>query len=132
MTLYALGNKYINTPNLDRLVQNGVAFTNAYTQCPICTPSRTTFLTGKYPATHQVQRNGNDYFPPSEVLVTKLMADAGYDCGLIGKLHLSRCDGRTEIRPRMMVVGFTNGVITQTPIIRRVMIMPIGWKRKKA
>src|SRR5690554_3302614 len=98
-TICALGNKYIHTPNLDRLTQNGVAFTNTYTQCPVCTPSRATFLTGKYPATHHVQRNGNDYFPSSEVLVTKLMADAGYDCGLIGKLHLSRCDGRTERRP---------------------------------
>lgn len=98
-TIRALGNEYINTPVLDSIVKNGVAFTNAYTQCPICTPSRATFLTGKYPATHHVHRNGNDYFPSSEVLVTKLMADAGYDCGLIGKLHLSRCDGRTEIRP---------------------------------
>jgi arylsulfatase len=98
-TIHALGNSEINTPNLDLLVENGVAFTQSYTQCPVCTPSRATFLTGRYPGTHHVQRNGNDYFPPHEKLVTKLFAEEGYDCGLVGKLHLSRAQGRIEIRP---------------------------------
>ncbi len=69
-TIRALGNEHINTPVLDRLAANGTAFTQAYTQCPICTPSRATFLTGRYPATHHVNRNGNEFFPPDEVLVT--------------------------------------------------------------
>ncbi|MGQ9632451.1 MAG: sulfatase family protein [bacterium] len=98
-TIRSLGNRYINTPTLDRLVESGVAFTRAYTQSPICTPSRATFLTGRYPSTHHVHRNGNDFFPPSEVLVTKLLAEAGYDCGFVGKLHLSRSKGRIERRP---------------------------------
>ncbi len=98
-TIRSLGNPHINTPNLDRLISNGVAFENAYTQCPICTPSRATFLTGRYPLTHQVQRNGNDYFPAHEKLVTKTLADAGYDCGMVGKLHLSRSKERVEKRP---------------------------------
>lgn len=38
-TIHALGNQYIRTPTLDSLVEGGVAFTNAYTQSPICTPS---------------------------------------------------------------------------------------------
>ena len=97
-TIHSLGNRYINTPNIDRFIDTGVAFTQCYTQCPICTPSRATFLTGRYPATHHVQRNGNEYFPPGEVLVTKLLADAGYDCGLIGKLHLARSHDVTEKR----------------------------------
>lgn len=46
-------------------------------------------LTGRYPAAHGVYRNGNDVFPAHEVLVTRRLADAGYDCGLVGKLHLS-------------------------------------------
>lgn len=91
-TIRSLGNPYINTPNIDRLVRNGVAFLNAYCQSPICTPSRASLLTGKYTATHQVHRNGNEYFPDHQVLVTKLLADGGYDCGLVGKLHLSRSD----------------------------------------
>jgi len=98
-TIHALGNSYINTPNIDKLVENGVAFKRAYTQCPICTPSRATFLTGRYPATHHVCRNGADYFPSNEVLVTKLISENGYNCGLVGKLHLSRAENRIEIRP---------------------------------
>lgn len=88
-TIRALGNPHINTPTLDRLVASGTAFTNAYTQAPVCTPSRVSFLTGRYPAAHRIYRNGVKSFPPGEVLVTKLLADAGYDCGLVGKLHLS-------------------------------------------
>ena len=89
-TIRALGNEHINTPNIDALCGEGVAFANAYCQSPICTPSRASFLTGRYPASNHVHRNGNEYFPPGETLVTKIMADAGYDCGLVGKLHLSR------------------------------------------
>lgn len=88
-TVHALGNDEIRTPTLDGLVGRGVAFTRAYCQSPICTPSRASFLTGRYPATTHVYRNGHSGFPPTEVLVTKLLAEAGYDCGLIGKLHLS-------------------------------------------
>ncbi|MBD3306851.1 sulfatase-like hydrolase/transferase [candidate division KSB3 bacterium] len=98
-TIHALGNQHIHTPHLDEQVEAGVAFTNAYTQCPICTPSRATFLTGRYPATHHVHRNGVEYFPDHEVLVTRLLAEAGYDCGLIGKLHLSRAEHFLEKRP---------------------------------
>ena len=98
-TIACLGNRHIRTPNLDRLASRGVSFTRAYTQSPICTPSRATFLTGRYPATHHVHRNGCDFFPPAETLVTKTLADHGYDCGLVGKLHLSRAKGRVEVRP---------------------------------
>ena len=98
-TIHCLGNTQINTPNIDTLVSNGTAFTRAYTQSPICTPSRATFLTGRYPATHHVHRNGAEYFPPNEVLISKTFADLGYDCGLVGKLHLSRAKDRVELRP---------------------------------
>lgn len=98
-TIRSMGNPNINTQNLDELVRNGVSFSQAYTQCPICTPSRATFLTGKYPSSHRANRNGNDYFPKNETLVTKILAEAGYNCGLIGKLHLSRAEERIEKRP---------------------------------
>ncbi len=97
-TIGALGNPFVRTPVLDGLAASGMAFRRAYCQSQVCTPSRATFLTGRYPATHHVHRNGNAYFPGSEVLVTRLLADAGYDCGLIGKLHLSRARGH-ERRP---------------------------------
>ncbi len=98
-TIHALGNGHIRTPNLDRLVAEGVAFTRAYSQSPICTPSRACFLTGRYPSTIHVNRNGNATFPDDVPLVTRTLADVGYDCGLVGKLHLSAANGRVEIRP---------------------------------
>src|SRR5690606_38340718 len=94
----AWGNANIRTPHIDRLVREGVSFRGAYAQSPVCTPSRASFLTGRYPATTRANQNGNARFPSDEVLVTKLLADAGYDCGLIGKLHLSSAQGRVEPR----------------------------------
>jgi len=98
-TIHALGNPHIRTPNLDRLVASGVAFTGAHCQTPICTPSRACFLTGRYPSTVHGCMNGNESWSGAAPLVTRLLADAGYDCGLAGKLHLSAADGRIEPRP---------------------------------
>lgn len=98
-TLGATGNSFVHTPNIDDLARSGIVFDRAYAQSPICTPSRASFMTGRYPAATRVHRNGNDYFPPEEVPVTRLLADEGYYCGLVGKLHLSRAEGRIERRP---------------------------------
>ncbi len=97
-TIGALGNPHVSTPNIDRLVREGTAFTHAYCQSPICTPSRTSFLTGMYASAVHVNGNGNESFPDHPPLVTKLLADVGYDCGLIGKLHLASAYGRVEPR----------------------------------
>jgi arylsulfatase A-like enzyme len=98
-TIGALGNPHIHTPNLDRLVREGVAFTHAFCQSPICTPSRASFLTGRYPGAIRASTNGNLHWADAAPLVTKLLADSGYDCGLAGKLHLSGAQGRIEPRP---------------------------------
>jgi arylsulfatase A-like enzyme len=97
-TIHSLGNPYIKTPNIDRLAEEGVAFTRAYTQSPVCTPSRSCFLTGRYPRTTRAFFNGNDTYSKDEVLVTKFLADRGYTCGLTGKLHLTSAQGRMEER----------------------------------
>lgn len=97
-TIRAFGNEEIHTPNLDRFAQRGVGFNRAYCQAPICTPSRASMLTGRYPASTQVHRNGNAHFRETEVLVTRILADAGYDCGLIGKLHLAGAESTIEPR----------------------------------
>ena len=89
-TIHALGNPHVRTPNLDKLCHTGVAFTHAHAQSPICTPSR---------ATVHGCINGNDRWDDAAPLITKTLADAGYDCGLAGKLHLSAAQGRIEPRP---------------------------------
>ena len=68
-TIHALGNKYIDTPNLDKLVKEGVVFENAYCQSPICTPSRASFLTGKYPSAINSNINGADNMPEHATLI---------------------------------------------------------------
>lgn len=97
-TIAALGNDKIRTPHIDRLVGEGVAFNSAYCQSPVCTPSRASFLTGRYASTTRCRQNGQK-MPESERLIPKLLADTGYRCGLAGKLHLASCaNGRVEER----------------------------------
>lgn len=98
-TINALGATAAQTPNLDRLVAEGTAFTRAYCQSPICTPSRASFLTGMYPIAHQVHRNGNIGFPDHLTLLPQVFREAGYRTGLIGKLHLSAAQSQVEKRP---------------------------------
>ena len=82
----------------DRLVAEGVAFTRTYCQSPICTPSRASFLTGMYPSRVHNTRNGNESFPSHPPVITHLLAEQGYYCGLIGKFHLQSAGRRTEPR----------------------------------
>lgn len=97
-TIRALGNSRANTPHIDGLIERGVAFTNAYSQSPVCTPSRAAFLTGRYPRTTRCRQNGQA-MPAEERLISRILADRGYACGLAGKLHLSSCaNGRVERR----------------------------------
>ena len=89
-TLGCYGNRFAATPNLDRLAAGGVRFEAAFAQSPVCSPSRAAMLTGRYPRTTRCRQNGQ-MIPGDETLVTKLLADAGYVCGLSGKLHLAPC-----------------------------------------
>lgn len=97
-TIEALGNTHIRTPNLNRLMGEGVTFTRAYAQSPLCTPSRAAFLTGRYPKSTRSSINGNAIFSRDETLVTKILNDNGYTCGLVGKLHLTAAYNRREAR----------------------------------
>ncbi|HEV2709740.1 MAG TPA: sulfatase-like hydrolase/transferase [Edaphobacter sp.] len=97
-TIGALGNPAIHTPNLDKFMKESVTFTNAFVQCPICSPSRASFLSGRYPHTTGLRANGQR-IRETEKLVTRILADQDYTCGLVGKLHLSPCyGGRVENR----------------------------------
>ncbi len=97
-TIASLGNSNLRTPAIDQLVSQGVAFTHAFCQSPVCTPSRASFLTGRYPRTTRCRQNGQT-LPADEKLISKRFSEAGYVCGLAGKLHLASCsDGKVEHR----------------------------------
>lgn len=89
-SLGCMGNPWVRTPNLDRLAEEGALFTHCTCNSPICTPSRASLYTGRYPRTTRCRANGQS-LPVEEVRFPKLLADAGYRCGLVGKLHTSPC-----------------------------------------
>ena len=99
-TIGALNNAHVHTPRLDAFMKDAVTFDHAYCQSPICTPSRTSFLTGMYPSAVGVNGNGNETWPDyyADRLVTNLLSRAGYDCGLVGKLHLAGAANGQERR----------------------------------
>lgn len=90
-TLGCTGNCLVRTPHLDRLAAEGVLFEATFVQSPICMPSRASFLTGRYPRTTRLRQNGQT-LPTDERILPRLLADDGYRCGLVGKLHLAPAD----------------------------------------
>ena len=97
-TIEGLNNEYIHTPNIRKLMSESVTLTHTYVQNPVCSPSRASFLTGRYPHTTGLRALGQR-IRPDERLVTRVLADEGYACGLAGKLHLSPTfGGRLEDR----------------------------------
>ena len=82
-TIRALGFPYMDTPNLDRLVSEGVTFTQCHIAAPSCAPSRASLFTGYYPHTTGILKNA-DLWRHSWV---ELLATAGYHCVNIGKMH---------------------------------------------
>lgn len=97
-TISGLNNTYIRTPNLRKLMDESVTFTHAFVQNPVCSPSRASFLTGRYPHTTGLRANGQR-IRADEQLVPRILTNYGYACGLAGKLHLSPCaGGRNEDR----------------------------------
>jgi arylsulfatase A-like enzyme len=99
-TLGCYGNEHVETGNLDRLAAEGVRFDRCYSQSPVCTPSRASFLTGRYPRTTRCRQNGQA-IREDETLVTTMLADRGYTCGLSGKLHVAPCHPDRTDRPTM-------------------------------
>lgn len=86
------GDPYAQTPNLDKLAEEGVRFERAFVSYSVCSPSRAVFLTGLYPhqngqiglATHHFSLYSKD--TPN---AATLMKAAGYRTGMIGKLHIN-------------------------------------------
>jgi arylsulfatase A-like enzyme len=106
-TLGCYGNPHVKTPNLDKLAAGGTQFDLAFCQNPLCTPSRASLLSGRYPRTTRARQNGQ-CVPAEEILVTRLLDQAGYTCGLSGKLHLSPCEPRIcPVRERRIDDGYS-------------------------
>lgn len=81
---------FVRTPHFDHLTREGITFTSAYADCPICVPSRVSIMTGQYAFTHGMMDNGQT----SQVLardrsLPSLLRAQGYQTAAIGKMHFS-------------------------------------------
>lgn len=84
----AYGNQLVRTPNIDRLAAGGMRFLSAYCNAPVCTASRQSFLTGRYPRTIGVTQLRTP-LPDSEVTMAGTLRFAGFDTASIGKMHFN-------------------------------------------
>ncbi len=87
-TIAALGNPVIRTPNLDRLCEEGVAFTSAYTPSPVCVAARCSMIYGQYPMHTKCYENSRMPTDERETFMDAL-ARAGYRTHGIGKCHFT-------------------------------------------
>ncbi|MBL7222099.1 MAG: sulfatase-like hydrolase/transferase [Phycisphaerae bacterium] len=101
------GHPYLKTPNLDRLAKEGTRFEQFYSSASVCSPSRTAFMTGHYPARHHIHRHLSnhghnkhnkmpDWLDPKAATVTRLVRKGGYRVGHFGKWHLGHVNGAPE------------------------------------
>lgn len=94
-------NTFYETPNVDRLASQSVRFTNGYAANPVCSPTRFSIMTGKYPSRANAtnffsgRRAGrflpaplNDRMPLSEITLAEALKEAGYQTAFLGKWHL--------------------------------------------
>jgi len=100
------GSKLNDTPNIDKLSEEGIKFTNFYMASPVCSPSRAAMLTGCYPpriSFGSFDDNRNVLFPgsptglnPNEITIANQVKSAGYNTKIIGKWH---CGDQKEFLP---------------------------------
>ncbi len=98
------GDTNARTPNLDKLAEESVNFSNAVSGCPVCSPYRASLMTGRYPLTHGVFLN-DVCLNTNAVSVAHAFNKAGYETGYIGKWHLDGRD-RSAFIPKERRQGF--------------------------
>jgi arylsulfatase A-like enzyme len=95
--LSGYGRKDYKTPHLDKLASQGIKFVNAYSAGSLCTPTRTAFMTGRYPARTPVgllepltgeEKDSASGLTTEYPSIATLMKGGGYETALIGKWHL--------------------------------------------
>lgn len=125
------GNPFYETPNIDGLAREGVMFTDAYAACPVCSPTRASIMTGKYPARLHITDYipGNPYpyaklktpdwckqMPQEEETLAELLGRAGYVSGHFGKWHLSLDKVPQPGQPGAPdTQGFADVLVTEKP-----------------
>jgi arylsulfatase A-like enzyme len=82
------GREDVDTPTLDQIARNGVRFTNAHSECPICIPARRSLMTGTDPRTHGDRVFQPALGRPALPHLAVVFHDAGYQTGAVGKLHV--------------------------------------------
>ena len=89
--LSCFGSPAVETPHLDRLASEGKRFTRFYAASAVCSPTRASVLTGRYPLRFGITKHFNDvnrWLPESATTVAELLKGAGYNTAHLGKWHL--------------------------------------------
>lgn len=110
----AYGSRTISTPNIDRLANEGVCFTNGYATSATSTPSRYALMTGMYPWKNKAAKILSGDAPliiqENQYTLPKMLQSAGYATGAIGKWHLGmglgNVDWNKTIKPGAKEIGF--------------------------
>ena len=129
--LGCFGSDYYQTPRIDRLASEGMKFSNAYAAAAICSPTRASIMTGKYPTrlhlTDFIAGNQRDEYklrqpdwqkalPLEEATIGELLKEGGYKTALFGKWHLSaekKGPGSYALNPDKQ--GFDETFVTWKP-----------------
>lgn len=110
-TISALGEDYMETPNLDEMVEKGVTFTNNFAPAPSCVPARASLFTGYYPHNTSVYTNADEWSPNW----VETLANEGYQCVNIGKMHTIPLDAPGGFHERYPVENKDRGRLLDDP-----------------